>query len=159
MSSSSFIGEKSRCRFFMFIVLVNGVYLLSGCGKEKENKYNSVLGSWLLKSKLVHNGKDLTKEMWGIWDALSYDFKPNGIVVISGGAEPLEPTEYRYHLVGDSTLHIYRNYRGLTLDDHYSITSVTPDTIWLSCNASYLVYPDSVCEVSSGTIEFLERIK
>ena len=140
----------------LFIGLVVSLVFFSSCDKDKYAN-SPFSGSWYIKTQVIENGIDMTQSRWEIWDALSYDFKPDGTLIVSGGPEPIENLECQYFIVGDSTLHVIRPWRGNTMEDHYSIISITPDTIWLRNNASYIIYPDSTSQVSSGGIEFLER--
>lgn len=139
------------------LCIIASFLFLSSCGGKDKYADSPLIGTWRIKTQIIEDGVDMTQSRWEVWDALQYDFKPGGVLIISGGPEPLENLECRYDIVGDSTLHIYRPSQGNTIEEHYSILSLSNDTIWLRNNASYIVYTDSVSNVASNGIEFLQR--
>ena len=140
------------------MLLIASLLLLISCGADKSTSTSILEGSWYMKEEIFDgDGSDITKGFWDAHDALRYEFMSDGKLIVSDGPEPLEPTEWHYTVNGDSTLHIYHSWQGNSIEEHYTMQKIGNDTIKVKLNAFYIKYPDSISEISSGGISFLER--
>lgn len=123
---------------FGIILFIN--IIINGCTNKNQtiqlNENSAFIGDWYFEYPVGDSIYNYTASYWGAHDPLRYSFYPDGILIISGGPEPLEDIRCKFYIENssmgtDSVLNVIGCDNNSRFTACYEIYSINSDTIWM----------------------------